>query len=604
MINTVKILYRILDKTSKKKFLLIVLLLFVSGGLSLLGIGAVIPFVTVLLSPEKNWLGNILADQKTNILPITILIMVAAFWLKNIISYYCVKTQTKILFGMAYKFSRELFHVYMRAPYSWHLSQSTPELIRNVINECYVIAGGILAPLGTFSTELVSSLFIFIFLLYINVKFTLIVSGALLLCMLFYGFLTRNKVRYYANKRTEAWASMTKDVMQGIGGIKESKIYELEQHFISSFDEQSNIAADSAAFSSIYSQAPRFALEAVAITVVMIAICLIWSFNRNNNEILLILSIFGVAAMQLLPSLNRLMTSFASIKYSSPALSIIEKALNTNIDESKIKMIHSDHSNYFSGFEKELHLDKISFSYPDGTCALNNVSLTIKKGQSVALVGYSGAGKTSLADIILGLFKLKSGKIYVDGVELGENNQRLWQQHLGYIPQFIYLYDCTIKENVAFGVSLEKIDEDQVWQALDIANLKEFVNSLPHGLNTQIGENGVRLSGGQRQRVGIARALFRNPGVLIMDEATAALDNQTEKEVTQSIQKAARNRTVITIAHRLSTVKNSDVIFVMEEGGIIASGSYNELINDCELFRDLIQVESIEYHDSRQNKVS
>lgn len=586
-------LFKILDKQDKKKFILLVCLTLISGLLALIGLGSILPFITALLSPSKNWLSTLFPGQKQeHILLLSVFAMIAGFWIKNILSYYCLRTQTKILYGISYKFSRKLFQAYMTASYIWYLSRSTPELVRNVVNECSVLANGVLGALGSLATELMTSVFIFIVLLYINVEFTLIVGGCLMLFMLLFMRITRHKAAKYAIDRAQAWSAMTKDVMQGVGGIKEVKIYELEHHFISSFNAHTHTAARSAAFSNVYSQSPRFILEAAAITVVMFAIGILLLFDHSSNQkIILLLSVFAVAAMQLLPSLNRMMTALATIKYSLPALDTVSKEFN-RCQGSPHAEVYSKQIAKKMTFQKELSLQGVSFAYPDGKVALDNISLSIQKGQAVAFVGHSGAGKTTLADILLGLVKLKSGTILVDGVELTEGNLSQWHKNLGYIPQSIYLYDCTIGENVAFGEPLENLDKQKIWQALDMASMKEFVENLPQGLDTQIGENGVRLSGGQRQRIGIARALFRNPDVLIMDEATAALDNQTEREVTQAIQKASKNRTVITIAHRLSTIKNSDMIYVMEHGKIIANGSYSDLIGSCALFKNLVKIEA------------
>jgi ATP-binding cassette subfamily C protein len=298
--------------------------------------------------------------------------------------------------------------------------------------------------------------------------------------------------------------------------------------------------------------------------------------------------------MQLLPSLNRLMTAFTSIKYSLPALNVIAQELtDTTFPSSTLSVNLKVRKSPL--FQNELLLENICFTYPVGTIALQDISLSIKKGQSIAFVGPSGSGKTTLADIILGLLKPQSGKILIDGLGLTDENLNAWHQHLGYIPQSIYLYDCTIKENIAFGVPYEEVPEEKVWKALNMASLKTFVEGLTEKLETQVGENGVRLSGGQRQRIGIARALYRDPDVLVMDEATAALDNQTEKEVTQAIGAAVENRTVITIAHRLSTIKNCTVIYVLDQGKVVAKGSYNMLIEQCDLFQHLVQIETKQY---------
>lgn len=594
MLDAVKKLFSLFDIKDKKMFSFLMLLLFLSAGLSLLSIGSIIPFISVVMTPDNNWFNHIVTGEKQKFVLFACAgSIIIAFWLKNIIAHYCLRKQAAVLYEIAHKLSRRLFKIYMESPYVWHLSKSTPELIKNISNECTILATGMLAPMGNFVTELVTTILIFCFLLYLNTNFTLIVGCSLVMCMFIFIRMNRNKVKTYALTRTKKWTMMTRNLMQGVGGIKETKLYNLEEYFVKDFNKNNYDYFESVVFSTIHSQSSRFVLETAAVTLVMLAVCLLWTIEQNSKQLFILLAVFAASVMQLLPSLNRLMTAFASIKYSLPALISIHEALTEeNKTQSTFISKHPDKDEQIE-FKNEITLQNVFFHYPQGPQVLSNINMTIKKGQSIALVGYSGSGKTTLADVILGLHHIEGGRILIDGMELNDKTLKSWQHQLGYVPQHIYSYDCSIRENVAFGVALEDIDDSLVWKALDIACLSDFVRSLPAGLETQTGENGMRLSGGQRQRICIARALFRNPSILIMDEATAALDNETEKEVTRAIQKASEDRTTITIAHRLSTVKSSDVIYVIDQGRITAFGSYEELIGTCDLFSRLVRIDEV-----------
>ncbi|MBK2006112.1 ABC transporter ATP-binding protein, partial [Francisella orientalis] len=315
-------------------------------------------------------------------------------------------------------------------------------------------------------------------------------------------------------------------------------------------------------FNQIFQIIPRFFIEAIAITFVLITLLVLIAFGESTNSIFILLSVFGVAATQLLPALNRIMQAVTSIKYSVPALKVIYEEL-----EKYQNYTNSIEDSFASGmkFEKNIHLENISYSYPDSTQALKNISLTIEKGKKTAFVGPSGSGKSTLVDLLMGFYTAQSSSIYIDDKQI--NSTKLIQRLFAHIPQQIILYDTSIKENIAFGEPKASIDETKVWECLKVAQLDDFVSNLNKGLDTFVGENGIRLSGGQRQMLGIARALYQNPQILVMDEVTSALDNDTEKEVTNVIKKL-KDITIITIAHRLSTIEGYDVVYNLINGSL------------------------------------
>jgi len=315
---------------------------------------------------------------------------------------------------------------------------------------------------------------------------------------------------------------------------------------------------------------------------VMIALL---QFGEYPSSVLTTFSLFAVAAVRLMPTINRFTVNLVQIRFGIPSLNEIYSHLKdcekyvTDVGERKSaeRMV----------FEHQVELVDVSFQYEDApNLSLDSILLSIPKNSTVGLVGASGAGKTTVVDVIIGLLKPAKGKIMVDGKDIHESFFS-WQRQIGYIPQSIYLADDTVKNNVAFGSPIEAIDEDKVWKALELAQLDEFVRSAKDGLSTMVGENGVRLSGGQRQRIGIARALFYEPQILVMDEATAALDNETERVFMESIEKLGQKKTIIIIAHRLTTVKNCDIIFLLDQGRLIASGSYETLMSKSSEFRQM-----------------
>jgi len=579
----------VLEREDRRKFYLIIFLLFASGFLSLLSIGAVLPFLSIFLSPEKNKFTNYIPGWSTHhLLILSILILIVAYWIKNIAAWLCLFIQSKLLNEISFKIGRKLFAKYMNAPYLWHLKKNTPELIRNINNET-ITFGSVLIALGTCITEFISSLLLIIVLSFVDYKFTLAIIISLSISVFWFMRYNMNKTKFYAENRVSAWSAMVKYVLQGLGGFKETAIYHKENYFLQRFNIQSHIMKESSIFSNVFQQTPRFIIELTALTVILLIVLFFIISGYPTQRMFLLLSVMGAAAVQLLPSLNRMMQGVAQVKYGLPSLYILHNELKEHTDLENTSNFEVKDTNVELSFNNKISLIDVCFSYPEGNkAAFQSIALEIKKGEKVAFMGYSGAGKTTLVDVILGLLELQQGKILIDGIELTHKNRSAWQKQLGYVPQMIFLYDCSIRENVAFAEDVRTIDDNKVMHALEIANLKSFVESLPQGLDTLIGENGVRLSGGQRQRLGIARAIYRDPNVLIMDEATSALDNRTEKEVTEAINRASTNRTVITIAHRVSTVINCDTIFLFKHGMLIATGRYEKLLHTSPEFRHMV----------------
>ncbi|OIN84816.1 ABC transporter ATP-binding protein [Francisella sp. TX07-6608] len=553
--------FGILDTTQKKRFFLYLFLLFLGSTSSMLGVGAVIPFVSALINPK--YFDNIVilrSFSNFQIIFVSIVLLILAFWIKNIIGVILFWFQTKFLNSIVLDIQKKLFRLYILMDYESHLTRSTPTLIRNINSETNQLSSGIINPLGILMTDLFSCVFIVALLLYINFLFSFFTLLILGVSLFIFMLKIKGILDKYGKQRAEAWKSMTQTTMNGLSGIKEIKLYNKEKVFMSEFDEKAAMLNRSMQFNQIFQILPRFFIEAIAITFVLVTLLVLIVFGESINSIFILLSVFGVAATQLLPALNRIMQAVTNIKYSIPALKVIYEELSKyqNYSDS----IENSHQLDIS-FEKNIRLENISYSYPDGTQALKNISLTIEKGKKTAFIGPSGSGKSTLVDLLMGFYTAQSGSFYIDDKQI--NNTSIVQRLFAYIPQQIILYDTSIKQNIAFGEPMTLIDEAKVWKCLKMAQLDDFVSNLNKGLDTFVGENGVRLSGGQRQRLGIARALYQNPQILVMDEATSALDNETEKEVTNVI-KELKDITIITIAHRLSTIEGYDKIYTLNNG--------------------------------------
>ena len=578
-----------MDDVDRKGFKKYLIVSFIGGIFSILGVGAVIPFMTVLIQPDKMqhfWLFQ--HWQYHYIVLFLTVVLIIAFALKNLASVFLLRYQSIFLFGLIAKVQQQLFSAYLAMPYEYHVNRNTPDLIKNINNETTMLANYVIAPLGTFLTELFASGFVVVLLLFLAPVFTLLATVFLMLGIFCFMRILKRKAAYYANTRTAAWSSMTRHVLAGLSGIKELKLYHREHQLLTTFTDDAVQLKSSTAFQNVFEQVPRMLIEFIGLTTVMGILCSFILIGKNPSNLVILLGIFGVAAAQLLPSLNRLTQATAQIKYGMPALKTLYQELQQRNTEH-IKRLSIKQDIQKIGFSQTIRISNLHYSYQDGTAAVNGVDIIIPKNKRIALVGASGAGKTTVVDLLMGLYSPSGGNIAADGQVLTTEAELLGLQKLfAYIPQTIVLYDQSIKENIAFGTPEHEINSAKVWRCLQLAQSDKFVKGLAARENTFIGEGGIRLSGGQRQRIGIARALYQDPEILVMDEATAALDNLTEQEIT-SVLSTLENLTIITIAHRLTTIRSYDVIYVLDKGKVVSSGSYDELLEKCAVFQQMVK---------------
>ncbi|PGM59103.1 ABC transporter ATP-binding protein [Bacillus sp. AFS053548] len=576
-------LLMLFNKKEKKKLIILFIMMIVAAVFETIGIGAIFPFVGILTDPKVikeqailSFLYNFFHFNSINgFIVFAGIALLSIFFIKNIYLLFFNYIQVRVILNQQVRLSRSLFKEYLTKPYVFHLQRNTSELLRNINSEITKLFQGIIISGFQLLTEILVTSFILALLIFTAPLATIIASTLLGGSVFIFFRFFRKKISHLGTEQQIVNAAMIKWVNQGLGASKEVKVSGKEDFFVNAFTAQSQIGARNSRQLGMLNQVPRYFIETIMVTIVLITMLIIVFKGSNTTSLVSTMALFAMAAFRLMPSITRIVGFITAIRYSQPALSTIYDDLFLNKDQhlSSDHPVLEDPSKILDQNERvftdSIILKDISFKYPNQKdFSVRDVSLKIPIGQSVAFIGESGAGKTTLVDIILGLFHPENGEILIDGKNL--NDQRAtWKQKIGYIPQSIFLSDDTIRGNIAFGLDENQIDDYAVWRALEQAQLKEFVESLPDQLNTTVGERGVRLSGGQRQRIGIARALYHNPEIIFMDEATSALDNETEKEIMKAIDGLKGEKTLIIIAHRLSTIENCDIVFKLNKGRLV-----------------------------------
>lgn len=568
-----KICY-IFDKKQKLKAALLFLVIIVGAFVELVGVSAVLPFISAVLNPEQILEAPVLGDLYRilgfrDINEYIVFLggaIIVIYILKNIYVYIMHSMQYRFTYENQRRLSYKMMDCYMKQPYLFHLDHNSAELSRNINEDTVSFFEAILAGLQLASEGGVC-LALLLFLLYEDVSITLgiiaLVGG--------FGFVFMKVFRKRlkaAGKRSRNKQGSTKQaVLEALGGIKEIKVLNREQVFVDNYNEDYKDYAESNRKFKVYGMIPKPVMETISISGLLLIVCVKIALGADAATFIPTISVFAVAAFRMLPSANRMAEYLSRIMFSKPAIDAIYHDLKEIDGLLENRRVTEDTDEI--SFQKEIVVKDISFHYPNRERNIfSHANLTIPKNKSVAFIGPSGQGKTTLADIILGLLEPQEGAVLVDGVDI-RRGMRAWNRKLGYIPQTISLLDASIRDNILFGIDKERIDEKRLQEALQEAQLKDFVDTLEAGLDTGIGEGGVRLSGGQRQRIGIARALYHNPEVLVLDEATSALDNETEAAVMEAIDYLAGSKTLIIIAHRLSTIQNCDLVYQIDGGEIV-----------------------------------
>lgn len=564
----------VFDKKQKLRLFILFIVMLVGTALEVVGVTAILPLIEAMTNPKSilekpyfSFFYNTLHFRSINSFMIVLcLLIIIVYLVKNIYVILQSDLQHRFAFNNQVRISNRLMRAYMAQPYLFHAQHNSTELMRTVINDTQSFIKAILAGIQLI-TDLCVCISILFFLFITDSLITLSIIVMFTIFMFLYMKIYKKNLKRQGELARSYNADMAKFSLQAFGGIKEIQILNREQFFINQYNYVSEKNATSQRRYNWMLALPKPVMEFLCVGGLLGVVVLRLYMGVNMDAFITVLSTFAIAAFRMLPSVNKITTNLGIIVFSGSSIHAIYEALK-EVEDAIGGEDNGDGKSAKLGMKNEIAVNNLDFCYPQSTeYVLRNVNISIPKNKSVAFIGPSGAGKTTLADIILGVMSPTAGTVEVDGVNVHENLYR-WHQSLGYIPQTIYLTDDTLKNNIAFGIMEDDIDESRIWNAVEMAQLKDFIRSLPDGLETMVGEGGMRLSGGQRQRIGIARALYNNPEVLVLDEATSALDNDTESAVMEAVEHLSGNVTLIIIAHRLSTIENCDYVYQVKNGKV------------------------------------
>ena len=580
-------------KTELRKLIYIFIGILIMGLFEVVGVSSVVPFIAVVTSPELiheniylNALNDFLGFQsEVNFIIFLGICVISILFISN--SYQAFMTW-KITYFSATLCSRSqvrLLENYLKQPYSFYLVRNTSDLGKNIIDEVYRATIGFIMPLLMLVAKIIIAFFLFLLLLLVNPLIAITVTIVLGSAYWIIFKLVRERLYAIGEATTKENFKFHKTANEALSAIKDIKLHSSEGEFVERFQMPAKKIQDFFAQKNIITLLPRYLFEVIAFGGIVGIIISLISTNTLSNakSIMPIITVYVMAGYRLMPALQQIYIGFSDVKFNRPAFEILIRDFLSSTNKKVEKM-----NEYSFTFKDKLQTNNLSFSYDKSNLkVLENLNLTIYPQTTVGIVGTTGSGKTTLIDVLLGLLSPKSGFVSLDGVEINKQNISSWQKNIGYVPQSIYLTDDTIEANIAFAQSGDEVNMEKAKKAAKMANLHEFIMTLPEQYKTFVGERGVRLSGGQLQRIGIARALYHDPKVLVLDEATSSLDGITENAIMDAIHNLSHKKTIIMIAHRLSTVKECDIIHFMSNGKIIESGTYQQLIANNEEFKKM-----------------
>lgn len=596
-----KKLYEILTPRERHQAVLVFIASLGTAFAQAFGVASIFPFISVVMNPDLVWQNKWLSFlyQKGNFASINSFIFflgVAVFLIvisSSIISAITTWGKTRFTLGKNHALSLRLFTVYLSQPYEFFLQKHSSELGKNILSEIYQLTNQLL--MGIFDILINGLMVIGIvgMLLMVNISVTvgtvIFLGGSYALLNSF----VKNRLRKIGRGRLEANRERFRTVNESLSSIKIAKVLGIEPFFLKNYSYFSGKFTRYNVLAHVIGEVPRYILEAFAFGGIVFFVIIMIARGEKVIDFIPLLSLYAFAAYRAMPALNRLYSAMTTVYYNT---AIVDKIYEDMIEIGLYKSPESsrlpEQKESELMFEREIKLENITFCYDKSTFdVINELNLTIPKNSIIGFVGTTGCGKTTLVDIVLGLLVPQFGQMLVDDIPISERNIKAWQKKIGYVPQEIYLSDDSIRKNIAFGVPENEINDEQVRVVAKIAALDDFIEKeLPENYNTIVGERGIRLSGGQRQCIGLARALYRNPEVLVLDEATSSLDGITEEAVLKAIKSAARSRTVLMIAHRLSTLKDCDHIYILDKGQIVGQGTYQELISQNKKFREMAKI--------------
>jgi ATP-binding cassette subfamily C protein len=593
-----KQIHALLNAKERRRFVYVVLAAMVMTALELVGISAIVAFMGILAQPDlvfKNrwlsWLYYALDfDDTHQFIQICGFTLLLIYLLRNAFAAFMVWLQLRYVWGMLLSLSSKLLEMYIYSPYEFFLTRNTSEIQRNLLSEVNQVVSGVILPAIRLTTQSIMATCILALLFWHDP----VLAGAMALLFggayaaMFLGF--RHKLSTIGEHRVAANKLRFKTLSEVLSGIKEVRMTGREQYFIDNFTEALSGFTRQMIAGGLIEQLPKHLMESLAFGGILGITLYVVGVKQSMQEVIPVATLYAVAAYRILPAFQQIAQALAALQFNRKSLNVVSLDLAMAKKNPVVAQIRETRKLPIT-CEDSINLKDVSFRYPTAeTNAVERLTLTIHKNTTIGLVGLTGAGKSTIADIVLGLLIPQSGEVKIDQTKITEQTAPAWQIHTGYVPQQIFLIDDTIARNIAFGIKPDEIDHESLFDAAHMAHIYKFVTEeLPHGFDTVVGERGIRLSGGQRQRIAIARALYHKPELLVFDEATNALDGATEAIIRQSVRELAGSKTLLIIAHRLNTVKDCDVIHVLEHGMIIASGSYDELMENCEIFRTMAQ---------------
>jgi ABC-type multidrug transport system fused ATPase/permease subunit len=576
--------------------------MIIASLIDVLGVSSILPFMAVVGNPELiqtnpslHKIFTVLEFESTN----TFLVGLGAAALvimvfSNAVSLASSSAILWFSYNLGHSLSTQILSNYVRQPYAYFLERNSSNLVLNCTDDVARVINGMTVPLLQAIAKVIIAISILLLVMWVD-PWLAVLLGAVIGTVYAVVFLNiRQKVTNLGRATKDANRQRFRLATEILNGIKELKILGQDGAYQERFANYSALYARNQWVNATVSQVPRYAIESIAFGSVILLVMYLLATHQDFKEALPLMALYAFTAYRLLPAFQQIFASATAVRFNMPSLETVEDKLKTvvrtpvpetkPIVQAKPMLLVNEK---VGPFQQEIVLENLVFQYANAaTPLLNDLNLTIQRNTTVAIVGSSGGGKTTIVDIILGLLEPQDGTVLVDGIPITASNVKTWQKHLGYVPQHIYVADDTVAANIAFGVAPRDLDIDRVEHAARSANLHEFVvGELPDGYRTMVGERGVRLSGGQRQRIGIARALYSDPDVLILDEATSALDSLTEDAVTEAIRGIFNQKTIIMIAHRLRTVQQADIIYLLENGSIADQGTYAELLDKNDVFR-------------------
>ena len=573
--STQGLLWDVLTRRERRALIGIFLLILVGTVLETFSVGLLIPALSVLTKDDSGFnlpyvtLKSSLS--KTELIQLAAAAIFVVYLTKNIFLGVSTWIQRGFLTKISARLSARMLEIYIRQPYSYHLRQNSSVLIRNTQDASMVVAGGIEPSLTVLSDGLIA-VSLFVVLVVVEPLGTLSAIAIFLSATYLFQRFTNSRLQRWGKQRQQQKGKIIQTIQQSLGAVKDVQVLGREQMFIDVHREQQIVDTDLLRRINMTQALPRLWLEIIAMgSMASLVVIMLWVGNEVN-AIVPVVGLFALSAFRVLPSVNKIVNGLQTLKVTRSTIETIHQDLGLAVPQSNgIDDVQFEFS--------LLSTSNLNFRYEmTDEDVLKNVNISVQRGEAVGFVGQSGSGKSTLIDILLGLLDPKNGSVSINGLSIGEV-KRQWQHIVGYIPQTIFLMDDSLRRNIAIGIAVSEIDEVAIHDALKSAQLEDFVASLPEGLDTVVGERGVRLSGGQRQRIGIARALYHRPSVLVLDEATSSLDTETEHGVMQAVQALQGDKTVIIVAHRLSTVEYCDRLYRLDAGRIVDEGTFDEVMN-------------------------